>query len=132
MPLALHFQKRMLNPIYLCKTFQAGLVSNMNQILPYFIMDVLAYPGLPGLLFSCLFSGALSSLSSSINSMSAILWEDVLKHHYSHWSEAQKTLCNKIITICFALCCLPCSFLIPYVGKNTPFYTIHQLQYVYI
>ncbi len=29
------------------------------QLLPYFIMRVLAFPGLPGVFLACLFSGAL-------------------------------------------------------------------------
>ena len=52
-----------------CDPVQSGQISSGNQILPYYIMDVLAYPGLPGVMFSSLFSGALSTLSSSINSV---------------------------------------------------------------
>ena len=34
-------------------------VGNANQLIPYFVMEVLGYPGIPGLFISCLFSGAL-------------------------------------------------------------------------
>ena len=73
---------------FACDPVESGQVSSGNQILPYYIMDVLTYPGLPGLLFSSLFSGSLSSLSSSINSMSAVMWKDMLEPYFKHWTEA--------------------------------------------
>ena len=93
-----------------CDPVQSGQISSGNQILPYYIMDVLAYPGLPGVLFSSLFSGALSTLSSSINSMSAVMWEDILQPFFKDWEESTKTYCNKILTVVFGLCCLASSF----------------------
>ena len=50
--------------------------------------------------------------------MSAVLWEDVLKHHLSHWPESRKALCNKILTVCFAMCCLASSFIMLFVGGS--------------
>ena len=105
------------NTSFGCDPVQSGQVSSGNQILPYYIMDVLAYPGLPGLLFSSLFSGSLSSLSSSINSMSAVMWKDVLEPHFKHWTESRKTLCNKFLTMFFGLCCLASSFVM-FVGGS--------------
>ena len=81
-------------------------------------MDQLGYPGLPGLLFSCLFSGALSTLSSSINSMSAVMWEDVMAQHFPHWTDASKTLCNKLLTVAFGVACLASSFVMLFVGGS--------------
>ncbi len=86
--------------------------------MPYFIMDQLGYPGLPGLLFSCLFSGALSTLSSSINSMSAVMWEDVMSHHFQHWTDSSKTHCNKLLTVAFGIACLASSFVMLFVGGS--------------
>ena len=101
-----------------CDPVESGQVSSGNQILPYYIMDVLAYPGLPGLLFSSLFSGSLSSLSSSINSMSAVMWKDILEPYFKHWTESRKTLCNKFLTMFFGLCCLASSFVMLFVGGS--------------
>ena len=103
---------------FACDPVESGQVSSGNQILPYYIMDVLAYPGLPGLLFSSLFSGSLSSLSSSINSMSAVMWKDILEPYFKHWTEARKTLCNKVLTLFFGLCCLASSFVMLFVGGS--------------
>jgi uncharacterized membrane-anchored protein len=41
-----------------CDPLTSDKVSNSNQLIPYFVMEVLGYPGLPGLFISCLFSGA--------------------------------------------------------------------------
>ena len=42
-----------------CDPLSYNDISNSNQLIPYFVMEVLGYPGLPGLFISCLFSGAL-------------------------------------------------------------------------
>ncbi|KAL4216282.1 Sodium-coupled monocarboxylate transporter 1 [Mactra antiquata] len=59
-------------------------VENSNQLIPYFVMEVLGYPGLPGLFVSCLFSGALSTMSSCLNALSAVTWEDIVKPLVGH------------------------------------------------
>ncbi|XP_053387058.1 sodium-coupled monocarboxylate transporter 1-like [Mercenaria mercenaria] len=62
-----------------CDPLTSNTVSNSNQLIPYFVMEVLGYPGLPGLFISCLFSGALSTMSSCLNALSAVTWEDIFK-----------------------------------------------------
>lgn len=42
-----------------CDPYTNDDVSNSNQIIPYFVMETLGYPGIPGLFVACLFSGAL-------------------------------------------------------------------------
>ena len=101
-----------------CDPVQSGQVSSGNQILPFYIMDVLAYPGVPGLLFSGIFSAALSSLSSSINSMSAVMWRDILEPYFKNWTESRKTIFNKCLTLFFGLCCLASSFVMMFVGGS--------------
>ena len=49
-------------------------------MFPLFVMDTLRdTPGLPGLFLACVFSAALSTISSGLNSLSAVFLEDVLK-----------------------------------------------------
>ncbi|KAH3802713.1 sodium-coupled monocarboxylate transporter 2-like [Dreissena polymorpha] len=62
-----------------CDPLTSKKVANANQLIPYFVMEVLGYPGLPGLFVSCLFSGALSTMSSCLNALAAVTWEDILK-----------------------------------------------------
>ena len=48
-----------------CDPLQAGIVSDANQLLPRFVMDVFVdAPGVPGLFVASLFSGALRSVTS--------------------------------------------------------------------
>ena len=42
-----------------CDPYEAQFITNGNQILPYFVLEVLKYPGLPGIYFAVLFSGSL-------------------------------------------------------------------------
>ncbi|XP_071518526.1 sodium-dependent multivitamin transporter-like [Panulirus ornatus] len=61
-----------------CDPLAAGLITKKDQILPFYVMDRLSsVPGLPGLFVACIFSGALSTISSGVNSQAAVTWEDV-------------------------------------------------------
>ncbi|KAH9489387.1 Sodium-coupled monocarboxylate transporter 1 [Bulinus truncatus] len=80
-----------------CNPLGQKLVSSSNQLVPYFVMETLGFPGVPGLFIACLFSGSLSSISSSLNALGAITWEDFLKPRFDHrLSESQNTLVIKV------------------------------------
>ncbi|XP_048251305.1 sodium-coupled monocarboxylate transporter 1-like isoform X2 [Haliotis rufescens] len=85
-----------------CDPLSAKSISNANQLTPYFVMEVLGYPGLPGLFVSCLFSGALSTMSSCLNALAAVCWEDFLKPVLGErLNEGQKTLVTKLLVLVF-------------------------------
>ncbi|XP_050398733.1 sodium-coupled monocarboxylate transporter 1 isoform X1 [Patella vulgata] len=84
-----------------CDPLSAGYVSNSNQLIPYFVMEVLGYPGLPGLFISCLFSGALSTMSSCLNALAAVTWEDFLKPHFDYLTERKKTYVTKLLVLLY-------------------------------
>lgn len=60
-------------------------------------MQVLQYPGIAGIFLGVLFCGALSSLSSSLNSLSAVTWQDILKYFFKSLSERRKTQVTKVL-----------------------------------
>ncbi|XP_037051954.1 sodium-coupled monocarboxylate transporter 1 [Bradysia coprophila] len=63
-----------------CDPLTTKLAKARDQLLPLFVMDVLGqFPGLSGLFIAGVFSAALSSLSTCLNSMSAIVLEDFVK-----------------------------------------------------
>lgn len=67
---------------YDCDPITTGLAKRKDQVLPLLVMDILRdLPGLSGLFISGVFSAALSSLSTALNSMSAIILEDFVKSH---------------------------------------------------
>uniref|UniRef100_A0A8C9VUW6 Sodium-dependent multivitamin transporter n=1 Tax=Scleropages formosus TaxID=113540 RepID=A0A8C9VUW6_SCLFO len=73
-----------------------GYVSSNDQMVLYFVMDVLQdLPGLPGLFVACLFSGALSTISSAFNSLATVTMEDLIKPHFPAMTETRATLLSK-------------------------------------
>lgn len=63
-----------------CDPLTTKLAKAKDQLLPLLVMDILGdYPGLPGLFVAGVFSAALSSLSTGLNSMSAVVLEDFFK-----------------------------------------------------
>ncbi|KAH9509625.1 Sodium-coupled monocarboxylate transporter 1 [Bulinus truncatus] len=87
-----------------CNPVGQKLVSSPNQLVPYFVMETLGYPGVPGLFIACLFSGSLSSVSSSLNALGAITWEDFLKPRYDQrLTESQKTLVTKLSVFIYGI-----------------------------
>uniref|UniRef100_A0A8D8A5C9 Sodium-coupled monocarboxylate transporter 1 n=1 Tax=Culex pipiens TaxID=7175 RepID=A0A8D8A5C9_CULPI len=63
-----------------CDPLTTKLAKAKDQLLPLLVMDTLGdYPGLPGLFVAGVFSAALSSLSTGLNSMSAVVLEDFFK-----------------------------------------------------
>lgn len=53
------------------------LIGAPDQLLPLLVMDTLGkYPGMPGLFVAGIFSAALSSLSTCLNAMAAVVLED--------------------------------------------------------
>ncbi|CAG7718017.1 unnamed protein product [Allacma fusca] len=60
-----------------CDPKLLGKITRSDQILAYFVLKELAFiPGMLGLLVACIFSGVLSSLSSTLNSLAAVTWKD--------------------------------------------------------
>ncbi|CAG0884270.1 unnamed protein product [Cyprideis torosa] len=63
-----------------CDPLKAGFISKKDQIIPYYVLDKLGHlKAVPGIFLACLFSGALSTLSSGLNSLAAVTWQDALQ-----------------------------------------------------
>ena len=61
-----------------CDPLEAGWISARDQLVPYMVLDKFKeYPGLPGLFLASACSGTLSTVSSGINSVCAILIEEL-------------------------------------------------------
>ncbi|XP_014485470.1 PREDICTED: sodium-coupled monocarboxylate transporter 1-like [Dinoponera quadriceps] len=65
---------------YECDPVTTKQIRKPDQLLPYFVMELShAIPGLPGLFVSGVFSAALSTMSTGLNSMSGVIYEDMIK-----------------------------------------------------
>ncbi|XP_076449745.1 sodium-coupled monocarboxylate transporter 1-like [Babylonia areolata] len=65
---------------YGCDPIASGVVAKGDQLIPLFVMQTLGdMPGLPGLFVACVYSAALSTVSSGVNSLAAVTLEDFFK-----------------------------------------------------
>ncbi|ESN96363.1 hypothetical protein HELRODRAFT_189216 [Helobdella robusta] len=101
-----------------CDPVRSKQVQNVNQLVPYFMVNVLNYPGLPGAFLAVLFSGALSSISSSLNSCAAVTWQDLVSHFFKNKTEHRKALIIKVLVALYGLCALGIAFLAQLVGQH--------------
>lgn len=63
-----------------CDPLTTKLAKAKDQLMPLLVMEILKdFPGLPGLFIAGVFSAALSSLSTGLNAMSAVVLEDFCK-----------------------------------------------------
>jgi Na+/proline symporter len=77
-------------------------VKNANQLIVFFVTEKLSsLKGFTGLFVSSVLSGSLSSVSSVLNSMSSIIWNDFLKHlnFFKNLNDSKKTLTVKFIVV---------------------------------
>ncbi|XP_062415480.1 solute carrier family 5 member 6a isoform X2 [Pungitius pungitius] len=95
-----------------------GYVKTNDQMVLYFVMDVFKdLPGLAGLFVACLFSGALSTISSAFNSLATVTMEDLIKPHFPNMTEAKATLLSKGLALVYGLVCLAMAYLASKMGS---------------
>jgi hypothetical protein len=112
------------------------------QLMPYFVAHVMGSSnGIVGLFLACLFSGTMSTVSSGLNSITAVIYQDFLQSSIVGWkprsiSLLTKAICNasklsfkcvRLAGFFFGLVCTGLAFLGPYVGTvlNVSFH-IHE------
>ncbi|KAK7111529.1 sodium-coupled monocarboxylate transporter 1-like [Littorina saxatilis] len=102
-----------------CDPISAGLIDSKDQLLPLFVMDVLGdITGLPGLFVACLFSGALSAISSGLNSIAAVILEDVIKAYFAKDLKEQRAKrITQILALIFGAVCLALTYVASLLGN---------------
>ncbi|GFY06235.1 uncharacterized protein TNCV_2680291 [Trichonephila clavipes] len=88
-------------------------------IVPYYIVSRFSsIPGLTGLCVAGIFSGSLSTLSSALNSLSAVTVIDLIKPIYkSRLSETKMVYIAKMLSFCYGIICICFSFVISKVDS---------------
>ena len=101
-----------------CDPISSGLVSTKDQLLPLFVMDILGHvPGFPGFFVAGVFSGALSTVSGGLNSLTAVALEDIVKPYYKKdLSDATATKISKLLGVGFGVF----SYLLTFLVQNIP------------
>lgn len=59
----------------------SGVVNGNGLVIDFMLRMFEKQPGLPGLYLACVFSGTLSTVSSGINSLAAVVWAEITVHH---------------------------------------------------
>ncbi|CAL8274446.1 unnamed protein product [Merluccius merluccius] len=96
-----------------------GAALSRDAMVLFFVMDMLqGLPGLPGLFVACLFSAALSSISSAFNSLATVTMEDLIKPHFPTMTDARATLLSKALAMSYGLLCLAMAYLTHLMGKS--------------
>jgi sodium-coupled monocarboxylate transporter 8/12 len=107
-----------------CDPLKSGRISTRDQNMPIYIIDALGHiPGIAGLFCAGIFSGSLSTVSTALNSLSAVTLEDYFKNFYYaikkkpfNASERDSAFATKILSIFYGFICIGVAFLSQNLG----------------
>ncbi|XP_063546879.1 sodium-coupled monocarboxylate transporter 1-like [Cydia strobilella] len=101
-----------------CDPLQTGAIRKSDQLLPYFVMQLTGtIPALPGIFMSGVFSAALSSMSTGLNSLCGVIFEDLIRPAYNKpISEKTASFIMKIIVVVIGAICVVLVFLVEHMG----------------
>lgn len=101
-----------------CDPLTTKLATRKDQLLPLLVMETLGeFPGLPGLFVAGVFSAALSSLSTGLNSMSAVVLEDFFKSFCKKpLTERQTAFIMRGVVVVFGVLCVALVFVVEKLG----------------
>ncbi|XP_053673858.1 sodium-coupled monocarboxylate transporter 1-like [Anopheles nili] len=101
-----------------CDPLSTQRISKVDQILPYYIMDVGSrIPGLPGLFVSGIFSAALSTMSSVLNTLAGTIYEDFIHHRLPNASEKRASNIMKMLVVALGFLVLGLVFVAERMGQ---------------
>ncbi|XP_067119661.1 putative sodium-dependent multivitamin transporter [Centruroides vittatus] len=104
---------------YKCDPLSDSKIKSSDQLLPYFVMKSLGHlSGLPGLFVAGIFSGALSTMSSAINSLAAVTLEDYIKRFYykNHISEKKAAIISTVLACFYGMLCIALTYVAAQLG----------------
>lgn len=100
-----------------CDPIKAGQVETKDQIFPLFVMQVMGdIPCIPGLFVAGVFSGALSTVSSGLNSLAAVVLKDfVMNGCVEQLSNKSEMLITRGLAVAFGILSYLVVFLVKYL-----------------
>nr|CAH7758339.1 unnamed protein product [Callosobruchus chinensis] len=101
-----------------CDPLTTTLAREKDQLLPLLVMEILGdIPGLPGIFVAGIFSAALSSLSTGLNAMAAVVLEDFYKPFFQkELTEKQTYFFMKATVIITGTVCLGMVYVVEKLG----------------
>ncbi|KAL6261318.1 hypothetical protein P5V15_008838 [Pogonomyrmex californicus] len=103
-----------------CDPLTTKLARAKDQLLPLLVMNVLGrFPGLPGLFVAGVFSAALSSLSTGLNSMAAVVLEDFVKpFQKTPFTRRGADIFMKLTVVVLGAICVALVFVVEQAGTH--------------
>lgn len=104
---------------YDCDPIKSKRISSIDQLLPLFVMDYLNHlPGAAGLFVSGILSGALSTVSSAVNSLAAVVVEDFIRPCCPSKRKNDRifALFSKGLALGFGVICIALTYLVEQLG----------------
>ncbi|XP_014611124.1 PREDICTED: putative sodium-dependent multivitamin transporter [Polistes canadensis] len=106
-----------------CDPLNSGRITSNDQLMPFYVMETLSkYPGVPGLFIAGIFSAGLSTVSATVNSLSAVILEDYIKPLYRYKSKGKEMsstrsiVASKVLAVVVGSMCLGIAFLAQHLG----------------
>merc|ERR1719264_2016944 len=100
-----------------CDPMTTRQVNKKDQLFPLFVMQVMKdYPGVPGLFVAGVFSGALSTVSSGLNSLAAVCLKDFIASGCNiALSDEKQTIITKVLAVVFGIIGYGMVFMVKYL-----------------
>ncbi|XP_067948512.1 sodium-coupled monocarboxylate transporter 1-like [Watersipora subatra] len=101
-----------------CDPLTSGRITAVDQLHPLFVMEALGHlPGLPGLIVAAIASGSLSTVSSGLNSLSAVILIDIINPlRKTPLSEKFASMFTRVTAVVLGLIVIAFTFLISVIG----------------
>jgi len=100
-----------------CDPIGQKMVEKPDQIFPLFVMQVMGdIPCVAGLFVAGVFSGALSTVSSGLNSLSAVTMQDFIMGNYKgELTETRKVIITKVLCVVYGVLAYLIVFLVKFL-----------------
>ncbi|GFR92171.1 sodium-coupled monocarboxylate transporter [Elysia marginata] len=110
-----------------CDPVKAKIVEDYQKMTPLFMQDILSdTPGLMGLFLAGIFSATLSTVSSGLNSIAMVIFEDCIRVYFTtKFKEEQERVLSQVISVIFGFICLEMTFLASKVGEEVLATALH-------
>ncbi|XP_019550433.3 sodium-coupled monocarboxylate transporter 2 [Aedes albopictus] len=101
-----------------CDPVSTHQVKKLDQIVPFYVMDAGGrIPGLPGLFIAGVFSAALSTMSSGLNTLAGTIYEDFIRPCRPHASEQSSSTAMKVIVVLLGVIVIILVFVVEKLGS---------------
>ncbi|KAG0429143.1 hypothetical protein HPB47_023925, partial [Ixodes persulcatus] len=100
-----------------CDPLLTGEITKVDQILPFYVSQHLSeFPGFSGIFLAGVVSASTSTVSSAINSIAAVLYVDVVSHHFA-MTERRAATFTRVLAFGIGFIMTLFGVLIPHLGS---------------